>query len=135
MSRSRHRVAKLKRRKREEIRNVARQDIAALFQLAVSEPNEVLRKRYVFEAREISKRSRTPIPRQFRHFFCRNCGTPWFGSQRRVRLRSSRKSRRRHIVFTCLVCGNARRIPVNGSAGRHSFTPKRSQEVGRQQRT
>jgi RNase P subunit RPR2 len=108
----RRRTVRRKKRQRDEIRRIARQDIIALFQLAAVESNRTYAKRYVAEAREISKRTRTPIPRQFRHSFCRICGTPWFGSQRRVRLRSSRKSRRRHIVFSCLVCGNARRIPL-----------------------
>ncbi|MFQ5976515.1 MAG: hypothetical protein ACE5OZ_00090 [Candidatus Heimdallarchaeota archaeon] len=104
---------------------MAKRDIVALFQLAASEPDSAYAKRFVAEAREISKRTRTPIPRQFRLSFCRKCGTPWFGSQRRVRTRSSGKSRRRHIVFSCLVCGNARRIPLSVRRG----------QASRQQRT
>ena len=135
MRKSRHWTAKRKKRHRNEIRKIAARDIRDLFQMASVEANGVLTRQYIAEAREISKRTRTPIPRKFRHSFCRFCGASWFRSQRRVRIRSSGKSRRPHIVFTCFNCRHMCRIPLNRRIDHHLVGLQRSPDAGRTQRT
>ncbi len=105
MSRLRRGVAKRRKREKREIRRLAYLNISNLFEQAILEPNEAKKKQFIQKALRTSRSTRTPIPDRYRTFFCRKCGSSWFGETRRVRMRGSNKSRRRHQVITCLVCG------------------------------
>jgi ribonuclease P protein subunit RPR2 len=67
-----------------------------------------LSKRYIELARKISTRTKVRIPREKKHFLCKNCGEPLvLGKNARVRLRSGNS----RIIITCLNCGTLRRYP------------------------
>ena len=62
--------------------------------------------RYVFIARKISQKTRTPMPEGFR--FCKKCNTPFIpGRNCRVRLSGGR------IVTTCERCNSVKRMPYS----------------------
>lgn len=62
--------------------------------------------RYVFLARKISQKTRTPMPEGFR--FCKKCNTPLIpGRNCRVRLSCGR------IVTTCERCNSVKRMPYS----------------------
>jgi ribonuclease P protein subunit RPR2 len=70
--------------------------------------NPDLSERYVELARKISTRTKVRIPREKKHYFCKNCGQPLvLGKNARVRLRSGNS----RIIITCLNCGTLRRYP------------------------
>jgi ribonuclease P protein subunit RPR2 len=62
--------------------------------------------RYVFLARKISQKTRTPMPEGFH--FCKKCNTPLIpGRNCRVRLSGGR------IVTTCERCNSVKRMPYS----------------------
>ena len=103
-----------RRREEAEVRDIARQRVRWLFELAdrVFERDPALADRYVELARLIAMRVRVRIPRDLRRRFCHNCGCllkP--GVNCRVRLA---KRRSPHLAITCLRCGYVHRIPYKG---------------------
>jgi ribonuclease P protein subunit RPR2 len=67
-----------------------------------------LSKRYVGLAKKISKRTKVRIPREKKHYLCKNCGQPLvLGKNARIRLRPVNS----RIIISCLGCGAIRRYP------------------------
>jgi ribonuclease P protein subunit RPR2 len=67
-----------------------------------------LSKRYVGLAKRISKRTKIRIPREKKHYLCKNCSQPLVpGKNARIRLRPTNS----RIIISCLGCGAIRRYP------------------------
>jgi len=95
---------------RSAVATVAQERIEVLLHQAEEVlPQDVeLSKRYVGLAKKISKRTKVRIPREKKHYLCKNCGQPLvLGKNARVRL-SPVNSR---IIISCLGCGAIRRYP------------------------
>jgi ribonuclease P protein subunit RPR2 len=95
---------------RSAVTAVARERIDLLLGLAVEIlPRDTnLAKRYVGLARKISTRTKVRIPREKKHYLCKNCGQPLVpGKNARIRLRSGNS----RIIISCLSCGTFRRYP------------------------
>ncbi|MCK5299603.1 MAG: hypothetical protein KAJ54_00470 [Candidatus Aenigmarchaeota archaeon] len=97
-------------RKKEKYKEIALERIYILF----SEAGKVFRedcglaKRYVQLARKIAMRIVVPIPKELKPLFCRKCSEYLvYGVNAKQRLDSKNKV----AVYTCLSCGNERRIP------------------------
>jgi ribonuclease P protein subunit RPR2 len=88
------------RKRKEVIRELARERIERLFVLA----GEESRKEYITLARKIGMKYRVRIPKELKMRMCRNCYSYLiFGRNARVRLRGDRMS------VTCLNCGKVMR--------------------------
>lgn len=99
-----------RRRRRAWIRDMARQRIERLFELAEQEFAEHPERsnRYVELARRISMRNRVRIPPYLKRRMCRECYSYLVpGANARTRLHG----RGRYIVTTCLECGHQMRRP------------------------
>ena len=95
---------------RSAVTAVARERIDLLLGQAVEIlPRDTeLAKRYVELARRISTRTKVRIPRDKKHYLCKNCGQPLIpGKNARIRLRSGNS----RIIISCLSCGAFRRYP------------------------
>jgi ribonuclease P protein subunit RPR2 len=95
---------------RSAVAKVARERIDILLRQAEEIlPKDVeLSKRYVGLAWKISKRTKVRIPREKKHYLCKNCGQPLvLGKNARIRLRSANS----RIIVSCLSCGAIRRYP------------------------
>ncbi|UCD95866.1 MAG: ribonuclease P [Candidatus Bathyarchaeota archaeon] len=93
-------------------KQIARQQIRRALQLArrAMQEDQDSAQTYATLARRISRASRTPIPRLYRHRFCKACKhfiLPGVNSH--VRLR---KRREPHVVVTCGHCGEHMRFPT-----------------------
>jgi ribonuclease P protein subunit RPR2 len=67
-----------------------------------------LSRRYVGLAKKISKRTKIRIPRERKHYLCKNCGQLLVpGKNARIRLRPANS----RIIISCLDCGAIRRYP------------------------
>ena len=92
-------------RERAQVREVARERIHRLLELAEDVPLERA-DRYAALARRISQRHRIRMPRGARARICRGCGGHLrFGSTARVRLTEGVRA------VTCLRCGHVYRMP------------------------
>ena len=95
---------------RSAVATVARERIDILVKQAEENllPRPDLSKRYVELAKKISTRTRVRIPREKKHYLCKNCGLPLvLGKNVRLRLRPGNT----RIIITCLNCGTIRRYP------------------------
>jgi len=95
---------------RSAVATVARERIDILLRQAeeILAKDVELSKRYVGLARKISKRTKVRIPREKKHYLCRNCGQPLvLGKNARIRLRPNNS----RIIISCLGCGAIRRCP------------------------
>src|SRR5260370_34561558 len=93
---------------RSAVTAVARERIDLLLGQAVEIlPRDTnLAKRYVGLARRISTRTKVRIPREKKHYLCKNCGQPLVpGKNARIRLRSGNS----RIIISCLSCGSVLR--------------------------
>src|SRR3989441_10395887 len=100
---------------RSAVATVARERIDILLRQAEEIlPRDVeLSKRYVGLAKKISKRTKVRIPREKKHYLCKNCGRPLVpGKNARIRLRPANS----RIVISCLGCGAFRRYPYRKAA-------------------
>jgi len=95
---------------RSAVATVARERIEILLRQAEEIlPQDVqLSTRYVGLAKKISKRTKVRIPREKKHYLCKNCGQPLvLGKNARIRLRPVNS----RIIISCLGCGAIRRYP------------------------
>lgn len=98
-----------------EIRKVARERIAILFEKAEREfdENPELSKRYVSLARKIAMKANISLPRETKRKFCKKC-LNYLKSGENLRVRVHRN----RVIYTCLNCGNVMRfkkMKVSGS--------------------
>ena len=99
-------------RMRSTVATVARERVDILLSQAreILPRNPDLAKRYVELAWKISMRTKVRIPKEMKHYLCKNCGQPLvLGKNARVRLRPGNP----RIVITCLSCGMLRRYPFS----------------------
>jgi len=99
---------------RSAVATVARERIDILLRQAEEAlpRNPKLSKRYVELARRISTRTKVRIPRNRKHYLCKNCGQPLvLGKNARVRVRPNSR-----IIITCLSCGALWRYPYKTEA-------------------
>ena len=90
-------------------KNTARARVVALFRQAeLMHPYDQTRAdRYVKKAWNLATHSRIAMPLALKRSFCRKCKSYWKqGRSVRIRLRPGKK------VYTCLVCGAIKRVPV-----------------------
>jgi len=92
-----------------QIREIAQQRIAHLFEMAEAASHERpdLADRYVAMAVRIARRTRTRIPAHMKRCFCRSCGA-YLAPGRTARVRINRR-RSTHQTVTCLRCGGISR--------------------------
>jgi ribonuclease P protein subunit RPR2 len=93
------------KKRKENSKEIAKQHIISLFKQAESAKPEMAKK-YVNKARKISSRLKTPIPKEYRRRFCKNCGNflkP--GLNARIRLNKGKKT------YSCLICQTIKRVP------------------------
>jgi ribonuclease P protein subunit RPR2 len=105
---------------RSAVASVARERVGILLRQAEEIfPHEAeLSKRYVSLAKKISKRTKVRIPREKKHYLCKNCGQPLIlGKNARVRLRPINS----RIIISCLSCGTFRRYPYGKSVSARNF--------------
>lgn len=103
-------MAKSRKKNKVAARNIAKERIRYLFDLANSEYSEdpEKSKRYVVLARKIGMRHRVSIPPELKRRFCKNCGSLLVpGNSSRVRLKDGR------LTITCLICGSIKRYPFD----------------------
>lgn len=88
---------------------IAKERMSALAKMSEDAAREGLESRavrYVFLARRISQKTRTPMPGRFR--FCKKCNIPLLpGRTCRVRLSGGK------IVTTCERCNSVKRMPYS----------------------
>jgi len=93
-----------RKRKKESVRQAAEEQIRELFrQAALAGP--ALAKRYVEIALKISMKTKTPVPRELKRMYCKNCRA-YLVPHRNCRIRLSRGK----IVYYCLNCKHIRRF-------------------------
>ncbi len=96
-----------KYRKREEkTQSLAQSRIVQLFGQAhlTAKKHSELADRYVKLAWNIKLKTKTQIPSPYNRQFCRKCLSYWGNGKVRVRTQG------KHIVYTCLVCKEIRRL-------------------------
>ncbi|WP_457555588.1 ribonuclease P protein component 4 [Candidatus Pyrohabitans sp.] len=117
----------MRRRNLKLERRIARERIEILMQLArdVFPRDRALAKRYVELARRIAMRYNVRFPAGWKRFFCKACGSFLVpGVNLRVRCTKQR------VVFTCLECGQVKRIPyVREKKARKNAELKGEEEV------
>jgi len=94
------------------VKDLARQRIDRLFRMAFESvgTRPDLSDRYVEMACNISRRTRVRIPRRWKRFVCRSCGSFLYpGVSARVRIREKRRG---YLAVTCLRCKSLRRYPL-----------------------
>lgn len=94
--------------KKKRMQKIAKNSIKKLFELAEKEYTENPHRahRYIEIARNISMRTRVPIPTHLKRRICKNCyHFLKYGKNCRVRTKNSK------IVVTCLDCGHVMRFP------------------------
>ena len=101
-----------KKYRKKRIKDIARQQIQRLFELA--ESISVMRPessdRYVHLAKQIGMRNRVRIPAHLKRRMCRHCEKYLVpGRTCRVRLNGT------NVVVTCLACGRQMRYPYHGN--------------------
>ncbi len=96
-----------RRRDSQKGRDLARQRMERLFQLASEEHSAHPERsdRYVCIARQISTRLRVRMPHHLKRLFCKHCGSYLPASGTRTRLK------RGVLTTTCLRCGGLTRRP------------------------
>lgn len=105
---------------RSAVASVARERIEILLRQAEEAfPHDTeLSKRYVGLSRKISKRTKVRIPREKKHYLCKNCGQPLIlGKNVRLRLRPVNS----RIIISCLSCGSIRRYPYRKPGSPRNF--------------
>lgn len=92
-------------------RDLAMQRMERLFALAddVHLAHPERSDRYVQIARKISSRIRVRMPIQYKHLFCKHCGSFLSPAKTRVRLSNG------ILTATCLCCGRQMRRPYRPS--------------------
>ena len=99
--------------KRSLVNTIARERIQVLLEHArtrAREDDKRLARRYVELAGKISMRTKVRIPREDKHFICKNCMMPLIpGRNARVRL----TSRKMNVTITCLSCQSIKRFPYS----------------------
>jgi len=101
------------KRRSETNQEIARERMEILFKLAreVFSQDQSLAKRYIEIARKIGMKCGVRLPRQYKQFVCKDCGSLLVpGVNCRVRIRSKGGTR---VVVTCLVCGFPKRFPAS----------------------
>jgi ribonuclease P protein subunit RPR2 len=94
--------------RRNTFREIARERIDALFNLAedAAKKGRLDRAdRYVELARKIGMRYLVPIPKEYKHLFCKKCHR-FMLPNTTCRVRTNRGK----LVISCLYCGSYRRI-------------------------
>ncbi|HDJ38758.1 MAG TPA: ribonuclease P [Methanosarcinales archaeon] len=97
-----------RRQKKKWIKEIARQQIERLFELAemVSRTRPLLSDRYIHLAKRIGMRNRVRIPTHLKRRMCKHCGKYLIpGRTCRVRLNGT------CVVVTCLACNKQTRYP------------------------
>ncbi|MFQ6084752.1 MAG: ribonuclease P protein component 4 [Candidatus Bathyarchaeia archaeon] len=97
---------------RDKVASIASERIDTLFGLAkrTYSHDPDLAQQYVDVALRIASKCRVRIPKEYRLQVCRRCKSFLVpGRSCRVRMRQRREP---HIVITCLVCREVRRIPI-----------------------
>ena len=92
------------------VKQIARQRIQILFNEAksVCRSDPQLAKQYIESARRIAMAAKIRLPVDFRRQTCKNCNALLVqGYNCRVRVKQKRE---RHVVMTCLNCGNQTRV-------------------------
>jgi ribonuclease P protein subunit RPR2 len=94
------------KKKKEDVRRIAKERIDELFFQAEKTKNKDLKKRYVVLARKIGTKFRMRIPREHKRKFCRNCNSYFIpGENVRVRLKNQK------VIYYCLICKHYTRLP------------------------
>ncbi len=97
------------------MKDIARQRIALLYRLALTETRwgrYWLARRYIELIIRIAHKARIRPPRYIRRGYCRKCHIPLIpGLTSRVRIRSE-GHRGSRVVVTCLMCGWKRRYMI-----------------------
>ncbi|MHA1372497.1 MAG: ribonuclease P protein component 4 [Promethearchaeota archaeon] len=97
-------------KKRLKVNKIARERVEILFKLAREKvkgtgENQALARRYIFLARKLYMRIRSPMAFHFKRQICKKCNALLIpGYNARVRLQGRKKNA--HVVVTCLDCGN-----------------------------
>jgi ribonuclease P protein subunit RPR2 len=95
-----------RRIRKAHIREIARERIIRLFELARAYPPKS--RRYLQLAKRIEMRHRVRIPRDLKRSMCKGCSILLIpGRNARVRI----QRRRGYITTTCLECGRVMRYP------------------------
>ncbi len=103
MSLSKRRFAK------ERIKRLAHTRVEILWQQALrnAKTRPEIAKSQMKSARKIAQRSRTKLPWYINRRLCKKCGSVLIpGKNCKVRIRNNRA---KHMVVTCLECGNVKR--------------------------
>lgn len=98
------------RRQKQEQRASALQQIRALFDAAalVFAEDAAKANRLVAQAHRLMLRTKVKLPAVLKRRYCKHCKSLWVpGRTVRVRLTKG------NIVYTCLVCGRIRRLPLD----------------------
>lgn len=95
----------MRREKREQVRKRAERQVRELFRQAEEAETRERANRYVELALKTASKTKTPIPRELKRRFCRNCHT-YFVPGENCRIRVSKGK----IVYYCLNCKHFRRF-------------------------
>lgn len=80
-----------------------------------------LSKRYVQLARKVSMRTKIRIPKEEKHYLCKNCGIALIpGLNARIRLSPGND----RIVVTCIPCGAVKRYPFSRKDVKNQVRPQ-----------
>ena len=117
--RSFQKMTRKKSKNKQKMKIIAKERIDTLFQLSKDhskgdDQDKTLSRRYIFLARKIAMRIRTPLKLEYKRNTCRNCNSLLVpGQNSRVRLKGKKKNA--HVIVTCLHCGNIRRYHYHRS--------------------
>jgi len=95
----------MKQRDKEKTRKIAEAQIKELFDQAAKSEDLKLSKRYVELALNISTKTKTPVPRELKRRFCKNCHS-YLVPGRNCRVRVSKGK----VVYYCLNCKHFQRF-------------------------
>ena len=111
-------IPRTRRVKNKEYKEIALERINILFREAdaVFHEDRTLANRYVQLARKIGMKLNVVIPKELKPRFCRKCGEFLvYGVNAKHRLDTTQKI----VIYTCLACGNERKVPYGLEKGKN----------------
>src|SRR5271165_3153180 len=89
------------------VRKIANERILILYELAKTEPDPELSKRYAKILKQIGRHYKIKLPKEIKMHICKKCGAVMVpGKNMSIRLASSK----RHVVYKCIECSSERHL-------------------------
>lgn len=98
----------IRTRQKQKEKQIAKDHILELFEIAKKEPNHVIAKNSIVLAQKYSTKYKVPIPRELKRTYCKTCYQILIpGKTATVRLKAGKSPQR---IITCKSCETIKRI-------------------------